>query len=448
MDIFINDLYNMFFKAGEEVGLCSIVKHKKGTNRPKRRHEAGTANKWFTENCKSLRHDYMSIKSKIRAESNDDMIKELYSVLEIKFQTYKKETRKARKLYEKEFHATLRTLKSTNSKLYWDILNNHKPVTPKTIDISLNELTDFFKELSYDRNVSESTHIVNSLSLLQSYNDENDVFNQPFTLEEITCALKKLKNNKAHGIDGIKNEFIKHCPANILSIIVDTFNVILSTGIPTEWCLGIICPIYKKKGSTDNPDNYRGITLLSAMSKLFTSCINRRLYDYVENEYVLGNEQAGFREGYSTTDHIFTLHTVIDLYINKKKRIYCAFIDYKKAFDFIDRTILWQKLIKYKINGRLFRVLYNIYKEAKSCVKLDNILSDFFSCNIGVRQGENLSPLLFALFLNDFNTCISKNFNGLQMFTANFILLQYSCAAFSAFCNSCADSANITVSSA
>ena len=63
--------------------------------------------------------------------------------------------------------------------------------------------------------------------------------------------------------------------------------------------------------------------------------------------------------------------------------------------------------------------MYNIYKEAKSCVKLDNTLSDFFSCNIGVRQGENLSPLLFALFLNDFNTCISTKFHGLQMFTAD-----------------------------
>ena len=62
--------------------------------------------------------------------------------------------------------------------------------------------------------------------------------------------------------------------------------------------------------------------------------------------HLLGEEQAGFRSGYSTIDHIFTLHTLVDLYLYKKERLYCAFIDYKKAFDFVDRTLLWQSILK------------------------------------------------------------------------------------------------------
>ena len=78
---------------------------------------------------------------------------------------------------------------------------------------------------------------------------------------------------------------------------------------------------------------YRGITLLSCIGKLFTYCLNHRLCSYIECQQIIGNEQAGFRSGHSTIDHIFALHTLIDLYLNKKKRLYGALIDYKKEFD-------------------------------------------------------------------------------------------------------------------
>ena len=107
------------------------------------------------------------------------------------------------------------------------------------------------------------------------------------------------------------------------------------------------------------------------------------------------------------------------MYLHKKERLYCAFIDYKKTFDFVNRTLLWQSLLKYELNGKLFRVIYNMYDTANSCIELGNELSDFFNCNIGVRQGENLSPLLFALFINNFNVTISQSYSGLQIFSTN-----------------------------
>ena len=108
------------------------------------------------------------------------------------------------------------------------------------------------------------------------------------------------------------------------------------------------------------PDNYRGITLLSCTCKLFTACLNSELSLYV-NDDILGREQAGFREGYSTTDHAFVLHLVIELYQSVRKRVFCAFIDYRKAFDSIDRSLIWQKLLSYNINSKVLNIIREIY---------------------------------------------------------------------------------------
>ena len=127
----------------------------------------------------------------------------------------------------------------------------------------------------------------------------------------------------------------------------------------------------------------------------------------------MGQEQAGFREGYSTIDHIFVLHLITELYQSVHKRVYCALIDYRKPFDSINRPLLWQKLLSYNINGKLYNVVKNMYDKAKSCVKIGNLYSDYFPCNIGVRQGDNLSPLLFALIINDFSHYVGESYKGL-----------------------------------
>ena len=195
-------------------------------------------------------------------------------------------------------------------------------------------------------------------------------------------------------------------------MITRLFNVVLRTGIvPEAWCIGAIVPLYKGKGSKEDLDNYRGITLLSCMGKHFTSLINKRLTDFLGGAGAIGPEQAGFRKGHSTTDHAFALHMLIELYKQKGKRIYAAFVDYRKAFDFVDRSALWTKLLKEGINGHVLRVIMNIYAKAKSCVKSSANISRSFPSTIGVRQGENLSPLLFALFLNDFEYSLSRR-NG------------------------------------
>ena len=97
-----------------------------------------------------------------------------------------------------------------------------------------------------------------------------------------------MKNAKACGNDLIRNDLFLNCPLEMRTIIVDFFNIVLDSGIvPFEWCIGVIIPIFKNKGENTNPDNYRGITLLSCLGKLFTSVLNNRISNFLDkNHYV------------------------------------------------------------------------------------------------------------------------------------------------------------------
>ncbi len=127
---------------------------------------------------------------------------------------------------------------------------------------------------------------------------DNLSFNMPFTESEINQHPPKLKNGKSCGIDNILNEFIKHSPPEMTTLLVHYFI------IPNDWTLGIIIPIFKKKGSINDPNNYRGITILRCIGKFFTLLINTRLTKFMEENKLTGEEQAGFRSQYSTLERL------------------------------------------------------------------------------------------------------------------------------------------------
>ena len=113
---------------------------------------------------------------------------------------------------------------------------------------------------------------------------------------------------------------------------------------PETWTEGYIIPLHKK-GSINDVENYRGITLLSVLGKLFSRVINNRLSEWAERYFILIEAQAGFRSNMSTVDNIFVLHSLISHVLNQGKKLYCVFIDFTKAFDYVVRDNLWYKLV-------------------------------------------------------------------------------------------------------
>ena len=162
--------------------------------------------------------------------------------------------------------------------------------------------------------------------------------------------------------------------------------------------MGEVIPLHKK-GDKSNVDNYRGITLLSAFGKLFTRLLNNRLTGWAENYAVLIEAQAGFRKHMCTADNIYVLNGLTTHLFNNYRQLYFSFIDFSKAFDYVERDILWFKLIKYGVRGKMLDIIMSMYENIESRVKLYNKLSQAFSCMTGVRHGECLSPILLLCML-------------------------------------------------
>ena len=250
--------------------------------------------------------------------------------------------------------------------------------------------------------------------------------NTDFSQNEIIKAIKQLKSNKAGGPDKLINEFFIHGQHILVPILWNLFNKIFDTGVfPEEWAEGFIIPLHKK-GNLNNVENYRGITLLSALGKLFSRVINNRLSEWSERYFVLIEAQAGFRANMGTVDDIFVLHGLISHILNHGKQLYCAFIDFTKAFDYVVRENLWYKLIKMGIRGKILNIIMSMYFSVKSRVKYCNKIGNEFCCNLGVRQGECLSPLLFSLFLNDIEEqFILSGLDGLDVNMFKMFMLLY-----------------------
>jgi hypothetical protein len=176
------------------------------------------------------------------------------------------------------------------------------------------------------------------------------------------------------------------------NIYVKLFNIIFDNGcIPELWLSGNIIPLYKNKGDKLDPSNFRPITIISCFGKLFTSLLNTRLNKFSEDYCLIFENQGEFRKGYSTTDNVFVIYLLIYIMKNKKKKLYCAFIDFAKAFDTVWRKGLWHKLLGNEINGKMYKVIFNMHSGIKSRVLNNGEMSEYFPCNIGVRQVENLS---------------------------------------------------------
>ena len=142
---------------------------------------------------------------------------------------------------------------------------------------------------------------------------------------------------------------------------------------------------------------------MDTFGKILTSVLNNHLQRFAKLFEKIPESQAGFRQGYCTADNIFTLHCLVQKYLSKDRgRFYCIFVDFKKAFESINRKLRWYSIMNKGIHGRLFVVIENMYYKVKAAVRISNTsISSYFDCMSGVRQGCVLSPFLFAMFISE-----------------------------------------------
>ena len=246
-----------------------------------------------------------------------------------------------------------------------------------------------------------------------------------FTQKEVEQGIFKLKKNKAAGSDSINNEMLKSAMNCISPLLTELFNkIILSEYYPKLWEVGLITPLHKGD-DISNPDNYRGITINSCLSKLFNQLMNERLTKYMDDNDLIQCNQIGFRKDYRTSDHVFVMKTLIDNYLNKNKRLYMCFIDFKKAFDTVWRDGLFYKLLKKGLTHKFVNLLINTYSKQKSCVNLKQSITNTFHSTKGLKQGCNLSPNLFNLFIDDIIKCFNNKCDPAKLISKNINCLLY-----------------------
>lgn len=222
----------------------------------------------------------------------------------------------------------------------------------------------------------------------------------PFLVEEVRAALQRIATNKAPGIDKLGAATLRAGGPGMEQYLVALFNDCLDSGrLPVELVTGRTTLMFKK-GNTLDLDNFRPITLLPVIYKLFTMIILKRLERTLEDSQ--DAEQTGFRPGYGTTDNIFCLSMLLERardYPHKHK-LYIAFVDYKKAFDTVEHSAVWRALIRRGAPQDLVHLLQAIYRtsEAKIDVNGNNVK---INIGRGVRQGDPISPRLFTAVLDD-----------------------------------------------
>lgn len=222
-----------------------------------------------------------------------------------------------------------------------------------------------------------------------------------------------MKNNKAAGEDGIVAEFLKALPQGWVGTLTEILRGILNQGIMIEgWEVARVFPIYKA-GDENVAENYRGVSLLDVGYKLLTSVMAKRIRKWAENEGKFKESQAEFREKRGTRDHVFVLKSLVGNKLKRKRgKLYAAFIDFKTAFDKVNREIMMKKLEGIGVKVKMLRMIGKIYEETKSeIITPDGVTGKFVTWK-GVRQGCPLSSTIFNICLDDIDDMWERRNEG------------------------------------
>ena len=362
----------------------------------KKVHKKQYPQDWFSKECRS-RQKLLRIYSKDLSNSPFDKTKRK-KYIEARA-AYKKVCRKAEAIHRKHLTKKLIDIGQNDPKLFWATITKMNSWGKKKTDpadkISPTSWINHFETL-----LNDNSAIIPWVG--EGYRTFEPILDSRISIKELKDALNNLKGGKAPGPDEIIGEYLKIFGHTYEHIVLKLVNVVFSNHIyPSKWTLNFLKPIFKK-GHTSDPDNFRGLAIGSALAKLFSFILLKRLTNFIDHKKLLSPKQIGFMKGKSTSDHIFFLQTIVEKVVRRgRKKLYAVFIDFKKAYDTVNRDLLMKRLISLGINGIFLRNIMAMYKKTEYCIKLKNGHTRAIESNLGLKQGCPLSPMLFNLFIDD-----------------------------------------------
>ena len=227
----------------------------------------------------------------------------------------------------------------------------------------------------------------------EEYEQDDSILKQ-----EVEKAIKKLKNDKSCGVDGIPSELIKAGGESVVDKVWQLCNEIWKMEKwPEEWCKSMAVPLHKK-GDMRECSNYRTIALIPHVCKTMLNILQERLRGTLEEH--LSEEQGGFRPDRSTIQQILTIRLIAENVLERGQKLYHCFVDFKKAFDSVWHEGLWASLEAVGVQKKLVRVIAALYKQSTMAVRTKAGVSEWIQTSIGCRQGDPLSPILFLVLLD------------------------------------------------
>ena len=230
----------------------------------------------------------------------------------------------------------------------------------------------------------------------------------PSEVEKIISSLKNSKSNV-----NVSIRIVKEFKTRLSCVLADIVNLCFSKGIfPNKYKDAIGVPLHKK-GAISNVLNFRLLSLLPVFGKVIEKCFNSRLIEFASENRLLSPAQFGFRRGFSTETAVNTFCEFIYRAMNEKLLTVNVFIDLRKAYDTINRSILLNKLERYGVRGVALNFVASFLSERTQRVKVAGILSDRLSIPVGLPTGSVLSCILFLFYVNDIPR-ISETFTSVM----------------------------------